>query len=497
MAFLRNRLLLRARWLTARCSLRVIEPTPDMARRTRPAVRLLIGPVWAIAKKDFVSNISDSRVIVASAGVTLLLILCTHLSVHEFNARLSNWKVNQEVQSAPVSAGNVTYNVPGAVFSYRFAVGHDPPIREPESLSAIAAGLDGELNRTVTLGQTIQFGPRQDEDAQSRLFGTPDALYAIRLFMSLLALFVAIGTITREREAGVLKALLSFPITRRQLMAGKSIGAVLTFLVPFTLAMTAEFLYLYGISGSIRTRDQLMRFGMVVCLGFLYGLVFVFLGILISTVVSRSKDGVILALVVWGSLNFVFPEVAILVPEFIAQSPSYTEVNAMLTLNQRRIFQAAKRSAGGSELNFDAPEGKRAILDILSSDREVMDDYVRASVNHAQICHRVSLLLPSGALSFGIADLAGTGTLNYRRYLSFLMQQRNEIIAAMTRRIEAPEGEKAGIKGVIADVSSERFQPYAFSACTGSAAVSALSLLAWIAAIAAGAFWRMQVCDVR
>jgi len=77
------------------------------------------------------------------------------------------------------------------------------------------------------------------------------------------------------------------------------------------------------------------------------------------------------------------------------------------------------------------------------------------------------------------------------------MQQRNEIIAAMTRRIEAPEGEKAGIKGVIADVSSERFQPYAFSACTGSAAVSALSLLAWIAAIAAGAFWRMQVCDVR
>jgi ABC-type transport system involved in multi-copper enzyme maturation permease subunit len=468
-----------------------------MVRRTRPAVRLLIGPVWAIAKKDFISNISDSRVIVGSAGVTLLLILCTHLSVHEFNARLSNWRVNQELQSAPVSGGNATYNAPGGAFSYRFVVGHEPPIREPESLSAIASGLDGELNRTVTLGQTIQFGPRQDEDAQSRLFGTPDALYAIRLFMSLLALFVAIGTITREREAGVLKALLSFPITRRQLMAGKSIGAALTFLVPFTLAMTAELLYLYGITGSIRTGDQLMRFGMVVCLAFLYGLVFVFLGILISTIVSRSKDGVILALVLWGSLNFVFPEVAILVPEFIAQSPSYTEVNAMLSLNQRRILQTAMRSTEGSELNFDSPEGKRAILEILSSDRDVLDDYISASLNHVRICHRVSLFLPSGALSFGTADLAGTGTLTYRWYLSFLMQQRNEIIAAMTRRVAAPEGENPGVKAMITGLSSERFRPYSFSACTRSVAVSALFLLAWIGASAAGAFWRMQVYDVR
>lgn len=98
-----------------------------------------------------------------------------------------------------------------------------------------------------TAGITGLIGTTSDEPA-ARVFGLAFQLVAVAL--PIIALFVAKGAITGERESGSLRVLLSLPPSRRDILLGKFIGRTALMLVATLVGGVATCLVVVTVYGS-------------------------------------------------------------------------------------------------------------------------------------------------------------------------------------------------------------------------------------------------------
>lgn len=119
------------------------------------------------------------------------------------------------------------------------------------------------------------------------------------ILVPLIAIIVGYGAITRERESGTLKLLLSQPSSRRDLVVGKVIGRASTVVVPILIGFVVGGLLL----AATPLEFALGNYVFFALLTALLGLVFVGLGVGISAAVSSTFRSMALSVVLL--VNFI------------------------------------------------------------------------------------------------------------------------------------------------------------------------------------------------
>ncbi|MBM3294845.1 MAG: hypothetical protein FJY82_10010, partial [Candidatus Aminicenantes bacterium] len=107
----------------------------------------------------------------------------------------------------------------------------------PNPLSVMAKGLEDAMTRSFeveVIGIEARTG-RSSANAVFAFFPAPDFVYIVKVVLSLVALLFGFDLVCREREAGTLKLILSNPVSRATLLAGKWTGNFLSLAVPFLL----------------------------------------------------------------------------------------------------------------------------------------------------------------------------------------------------------------------------------------------------------------------
>ncbi|RMD57874.1 hypothetical protein D6833_13505 [Candidatus Parcubacteria bacterium] len=298
---------------------------------------------WLVAEKEVMTNLQNFKIPACLAILTLLFLLSVHLLAMDYRQRFNNWSMNQTAQRDPTVGGVAQYRLRNGSFYDSAGAGHDPPMQPPSSLSVLVKGLDGEVDRIVTLSTFLNFGSRQDENRVAALFGIPDVAFVVKVMVSLLALFLSLDGLTREKEAGTLRALMAHPLRRRELLLGKAIGASVSLLVPLALSYMAGVVYLFSLHGLLRSGEALIRASFVLGLSALYGLVFVHLGLLISMLARRTKTAVVIALLVWAAIVVVLPNTAILAAELVSPVPTYSQHRARVHQARQKMIHAELR----------------------------------------------------------------------------------------------------------------------------------------------------------
>lgn len=470
----------------------------ERAGSGRQALRQSLDGVWLIAKKEIINNTLTLKVPAVFGAMSLLFLISGYLLARDYKQRLDNWEINQITQRDLAVGGIARYNLPNGSFFHTVGTAPDPPIHRPQPLSVIVRGMDNEADRTVTIGQVIAFGPRQNENLMATLYDIPDSLFLMKLLLSLFALFFSLDAVTREKETGTLRALLAFPLSRQQFILGKILGASVSLCVPFVLSYAIAILYLYGAHGLLRGEGELTRAALVLGLGLLYSLVFLYLGLLISTVTARTRTAVVMALLVWGALVIVLPNAAVLAAKLISPSPSYNQFNARLKEVNKQIIEAELRANPGAQSVLETPNAKQTIFRTFEVDRELTDDYIARKWEQIDKARDLAILSPAGALSFGASDLAGTGADAYKSYLYLLREGRDSMLDALERRWDLPPEEGTRLyRETLADVTSRQRTPEPLSASLRSASAVTVSLLAWLAVFVIATHWRFQRYDIR
>jgi ABC-type transport system involved in multi-copper enzyme maturation permease subunit len=454
--------------------------------------------VILIAKKEIITNVRNLKMPVALVTMVALLLLSAHLLASDYQHRLNNWTVNQARQRTPFVGGIVMYDLTDGSFFHRAGVGHGPPTQRPEPLSALIKGMDGEADRTVSVNQRIVFGARQHESATSGVFDTPDTSFVIKLLVPLFALVFSLDAVTREKEAGTLRAMLAQPLRRRELILSKSLGASISLITPFAIAYLVEIIYLRLAHGLLNSRADLTRALLIFGLGALYGIVFVNIGLFISTILAKTKIAVMTGMFVWATIVLVLPNVAVLMAKLRSPAPTYSQFNARLYEARQKFLREQSQALPAARQSPEQPVTSQALFRLFEIERQLTDNFLESKKHQNHQAQRFAALSPTGALAFGLSDLAGTGVSAYHSYLELFRSGRDIALDALKRRLDLPT--QAGDKLVQETremIANRQRRTELLGDSLRSAVISITSLLVWAVFFNLAACWRFRRYDVR
>ncbi len=132
----------------------------------------------------------------------------------------------------------------------------------------------------------------------------------VSMIGALLAIFLGFDQLTKEKEHGNLRLLLSRPVLRDQLITGKVVSGALVIGLLQGLALLFDVALLRGVGGIAPTAGEILRLTAFAAVSFLYLMLF-YLVALMASAFSRSAEVVFLACVVfWIGVSFVIPQLA-------------------------------------------------------------------------------------------------------------------------------------------------------------------------------------------
>ncbi len=142
----------------------------------------------------------------------------------------------------------------------------------------------------------------------------------ILTFGGILGMLMGFDLITREKESGSLKTLLSHPVFRDQIINGKALGAfaALCIVVALTLIMALGILTMKGFIPSFDDLIAILKFGLIT-LAYLF--TFFSIALFTSTTARNSSSSLLIAFAIFLILTIAMPMLSTFVVDAVVGGP--------------------------------------------------------------------------------------------------------------------------------------------------------------------------------
>jgi ABC-2 type transport system permease protein len=142
----------------------------------------------------------------------------------------------------------------------------------------------------------------------------------ILTFGGILGMLMGFDLITREKESGSLKTLLSHPVFRDQIINGKALGAfaALCIVVALTLVIALGILTMKGFIPSLDDLIAILKFGLIT-LAYLF--TFFSIALFASTTARNSSSSLLIAFAIFLILTIAMPMLSTFVADAVVGSP--------------------------------------------------------------------------------------------------------------------------------------------------------------------------------
>ncbi|MCD8185133.1 MAG: ABC transporter permease subunit [Rikenellaceae bacterium] len=208
-------------------------------------------------------------------------------------------------------------------------------IQEPEVLGAFSQGITPNIGNKVKI-QINEYPVFPSGHSVSRdnpllnAFFSLDFATVIAITISLLALVFSYDSITRERENGTMKLILTGKISRPAFVMGKLMGLLLT--------LTPILIFCYLLAAVILLANPGVQLsgpdwtGIILLLltSMIYMLVFILLGMFISAKTAHSSSSIIISPLCWITFLFLIPNLATYASASLSKLPLYENVQTAI-----------------------------------------------------------------------------------------------------------------------------------------------------------------------
>ncbi|RPH38094.1 hypothetical protein EHM92_00955 [bacterium] len=256
----------------------------------------------------------------------------------------------------------------------------------PVHYQALVLGIDREPEQQNFVSNPV-----------SGLFSRLDFVAIVTVIMSLMAILFSYDSISGEREAGLLKQMLSAGAARRSILFGKIFGGIISLLVPFTIGVLSGILYLSVQSGlQLRLADY-GAFLTLLAGSFFYISAFFTLGVLVSARSHTSAQALLKALFAWVVLVLFLPNVSPFLAARIYRIPSAAKVNQELVWITSDERDQIVRQRGQELLRSQFPDlvalssmSRNEVAERLGGDPALKERYARYTSAYDQIISDVN-----------------------------------------------------------------------------------------------------------
>lgn len=242
-----------------------------------------------IIKKEIQENLLNARFAVASVVSLILIISSIVVLTENYESELRDYRSRVTTQD----------NFIDQFGHWNRAGWMGRAMRIPSHFQVLVLGIDREAKQENFASNPI-----------SALLSRLDFVTIVTIIMSLMAILFSYNAISGEREAGLLRQMLSTGVSRSTIIFGKYIGGNISLLIPFTVGVLAGLLYL-----ALSSRLQLQSadfsvFLLLLVASWLYISAFYGLGLLFSARSHTSSQAVLKSLFAWVVLVLVIPNIS-------------------------------------------------------------------------------------------------------------------------------------------------------------------------------------------
>lgn len=296
--------------------------------------------VFHIAKKEFHNNLLSARFLIGFLLCLVLIPFSILINIDDYRDQLGQHKIDRDAAEKAMTEVRVYSALkPIVVFP-------------PEPLAIFGKGLSAQVGNQIKVRLGVKPILAEGKTAARdnpflASFFSVDFVDIAAIIFSLLALLFSYDALTREKEDGTLRLQMANSLGRSKLLAGKVVGILMT-LLPVVV-----FCFLLGgiivlLSGDLAFGAlEWGRLALLALLSLAYLVVFVFLGLFISSRTRDSVTSLVVCLFLWVVLVFLVPNL------------SSTFAESFVPIQSRDNLDAVLRDLDkGSRERIDAAVGK-------------------------------------------------------------------------------------------------------------------------------------------
>jgi ABC-type transport system involved in multi-copper enzyme maturation permease subunit len=436
--------------------------------------------IWQICRAGLIDNLYSRRLQFVTIATVVLIVLSCLLQINIYRKALQdyNGKLNtQELFVAEEGELSRLYDM-------------TPPEIAPPPLSMLVRGVPLKSSQS-TISQNLLSPSSFNQNPFPELFPPLDLSSIVLVVLSLIAVMVAHNAITKEKEAGTLRLVLSNSVPRWKFIVGKWLAGILSVTPAFVVGILIVFLVAtFSVYSNVQS-SEVGAFFLVVGASLAYIGAFYGVGLAISSLCHSSSTSILISFVFWILVVLVLPNIGLYAAAQIRPLPSVhtvekqiealmgeerdqTMVKRFQELQARNdaAFQPYLTPFGYTAEQFRAmpDEDKGKLIEkirttspefgklweaeqeqILETVRTVdyefrtrtdkmEDDLLNKVDQQSRLGMTLTSFLPSSSFLFCVTNLAGTNPEDVKHFGLQRRQYKNDIIEYIVRRIKSVGG---------------------------------------------------------
>lgn len=292
-------------------------------------------------------------------------------------------------------------------------------VKPPAALAFVYDGGEGKLPNTLTVNAFIYRNPRLLSRGNEMLSTLPplDWSFIVGALLTLTSLLVSYSAICGEKRDGTLKLLLSYPVSRRALFAGKFLGLLAVVLSVFILGVLINFGIIIMFGSIPLGLGLLLPLSWILLISVLTLTFTMLTGMAVSSFTARPAVALVILLVLWVLMVAAVPGIARLIAEQTTAVRSNFEVEREMEQAVREVSNNHPDEAGnwnGDPFAPNIPLRKAWVIDQLQTQQRFEDAAFDARFRQAEAVRDLAALSPVGLFSASCESICNTGVTGVR-----------------------------------------------------------------------------------
>jgi ABC-2 type transport system permease protein len=266
-----------------------------------------------------------------------------------------------------------------------------------------------------TSGAQVYGSISKKERLSDVLTYSPDLTFIVEFILSFFALILAYEAVTVEKERGTLKLIYSNPAKRAYFVVVKYLSALFTIGMALVMGLLLSLVLLNVLATVPFFSAIVVSFLLFFVVSMIYLSTFILMGISCSVSTYRSKNSLVLCLLIWVFLVIIFPKsTGIFLTQKRFDVPTEEEIN--LTAQNARfetLDRLEKQLPPEYRANWEKYHLSEQVLKMNyeadKSQQDILDFYLRKKLAAGKEFRRINFLSPASLFEYSASSVSGTG----------------------------------------------------------------------------------------
>ncbi len=370
--------------------------------------------------REILDNLKSLRFMLSFLIILSVFILSGILFIGKYKLAVADWQENKKQNLKTLEQSAKELNL--------VAMATQRLLGPPPVLGFVCTGFEENLPNVLYINafSVVTMGNLTRSNFLFPRFSALDWGFIIGIFLSFVALALTFDGISREKEDGTLRLVMTNAFPRYQFVLAKYAGTLFVLMIPVIVSILVNLIIVTVSNYVILTAAHWMQIFLIIVASLIYLSVYILLGLLISALTHRSTTSLVLCLILWAVTVLLIPNTGGLLAQAFYPLPKHSTLQKQIELARNEIWNRYPNEAQ-SFIDIDRYRPAHRLRaaannEALDVEIKLREDYFNKQVQQVMWGRKWTSISSAAVYQYTLEKLADVG---FSRFLNFRGQVQN------------------------------------------------------------------------